>query len=375
MSEPSIRCELSGDRERGPGHGVIAISGLRSHAAPLQLVLMRNQAIEPYLAPDGSWQGNETLLTVSVLETRGDTLSALAGPELVDAIVAQPASVAYRLTVVSDQGKVHGTLKVKHPLLGSLAAAPARPVAPEPAQEPPTPRNEAPEHPAAPKPPPTEPDPSPREPLAEQREEPPATQRPGNLVLVVVAVALLLLVAAGAYYAWRMCLFPDLGPGGCVEPVGPPPSIEPSTARGNSPIADNGLVRSCRGLAPADCIAAAEALRESDMELARELYQQAARMGSTQAMLQIGEMYDPDTWSSATSPEAAPDWETAAYWYESAAQRGILDGQVRAGRVLCRHGGNSLEIMRGVEFLAQAIAAGAAGDTPALLSNCRSRLP
>ena len=63
-----VRCKLQSDRERGPGHAVLTISGLPPIAGSPQLVIMRNQGTEPYLATDGSWQGGHSnLLLWSVL--------------------------------------------------------------------------------------------------------------------------------------------------------------------------------------------------------------------------------------------------------------------------------------------------------------------
>ncbi len=383
MPNLAIKCELSGDRERGPGHGILTVTGLSATPGAFEFALMRNQGTEPYLGLGATWQTDEVLLSAKEAVRDGDATRVRVGPQMVDAIVALPTHVAYRLVVATDEGRVHGTLKVNHPLLGSKAAAPKP--ASEPAEEPaPEPDETAPEldEDEPPLEPPQAPEPSIAAPL-EARPEP--AMRRGLPVLAILLV-LLLMAAAGVYYAWQECWIPQFESTACSEqsgafeiaPTAPEPAetttppVESDRAPGNG----STQVRTCKGLEPDACIVAAEsAAAAADLELARQLFQQGARMGSTKAMLRVGEMYDPDTWSIEASPEPEPDWETAAFWYESAARLGARDGLIRAGRVLCRHAGNDLEVRRGRDFLEQAIAQGAAGETPTLLATCESQQP
>lgn len=121
-----------------------------------------------------------------------------------------------------------------------------------------------------------------------------------------------------------------------------------------------------------ECLGAGEnAMKERALEQSRELFQRAARAGSAEAHLRVGRMYDPDTWSEETSPEAQPNWETAAYWYERGARTGSVEAQVNAGRVLCLHAKDSLNREQGRKLLERAVAEGAGEEAAQLLDECR----
>ena len=354
----AIKCELTSDTDRGPGHGLLKVTGLEPTTGPLDFSLMRNQGNEPFLGRDGTWQGTEVWHSLSEVEDHGGISVIRLGPTIVDPVVGLPPNVAFRVTLATGAGKQAGTLKVSRPLLGSSAAMeaapppppPPPPVKPEPA--PPAEPEPAPEPPPAPKPAPpvSKPDPEP---------EPP---KKSSMPLIVAAAAILLLVGGGSA-AWFSCLIPGFGPDTCgadSAKVTPPPKPE--------------APKNCNGLDADACYGAATtALEAKDLELARQLYQQATKLGAVPANLRVAEMYDPDTWSAETSPEEKADWETAAYWYEEAARQGNVEGQIAAGRVLCRHAPGSFEQKRGLNFLRAASEQGGGEDVQSLLKECEAK--
>ncbi len=386
-----IKCELGNDTDRGPGHGILRISGLRSSSEQLDFTLMRNQGTEPYLGRRGAWQGEESLLQADVFSTEGGDVRARVGPEVVDAIGALPSNVAFQLAVVTERGKERGTLKVDRPLFGSGAAAPERAsVRATPPPKPPEPVSEEPETTPVDLPPDREPVP---ESPVEEVVSPPIREpdKRGFPWLVALVVAFVIAVAGIGYWGYSSCWFPGIGHPQCEtqepapvptsesEPAPesePTPEPEPGPESEPTPEPEPGPTAtppraSCEGLDAERCYKIAdEAQTMGDLVRARELYQRAVRLGSVKASIRLGEMYDPDSWSKKTSPQEGPDWETAAYWYEDAARQGDTEGLVAAGRVLCRHGTSALERSRGLDFLKRASAQGVAQEISALMSDC-----
>lgn len=367
----AIQCELDADRERGPGHGVLKISGLGPVDGPLDLSLMRNQGTAPYLGRGGHWQATESWHTVADLEPRGDALVARVGPDIVDAIVALPTTVAYRLTAADGARKQAGTLKVNRPLLGSTAAAAEERPQPPP---PPPPEPEPEPEPAPPEPEPR-PEPiaaAPAPPMAEAL--PPETQR--GWLPALIGMAVLLLLVGGGAYAYFNCLISGFGPASCAAPApvqaeGEATPAESETAKPEP--AEPAAQAACAD-AEACMAAAAAAVQAGEAVRGRELYQKAARMGSVAANVRIAEMYDPETWSAGSSPVSEADWDTAAYWYEEAARQGDRAAQIGAGRVLCRHAPDRVQQERGLRYLQEATAGGADDAVQQLVNECKGKL-
>ncbi|SUS07088.1 hypothetical protein DF3PB_3760001 [uncultured Defluviicoccus sp.] len=83
-------------------------------------------------------------------------------------------------------------------------------------------------------------------------------------------------------------------------------------------------------------------------------------------------MYDPETWSAAASPAPAADWETAVYWYETAARAGDGAGLLGAGRLLCREAKSDIERRQGLKYLREAETKGVA-EAKALIPACEAK--
>ena len=354
----AIRPELSADRARGPGYGRLRISGWRS-AGPIRLALRRNQASEPFLGHGGVWQASEAWHPVSASEQVGDDIVVAVGPEIVDPIVSQPTSVAYLLIVADDTRRDQGAIKLARPLLGSGAAAAQRA---EPPSPPPPPA------PAIAAPPQPEPVPVPAPPtipidLPTATGEPETARHRSAPLLAIAALALL---GGGAAVAWYTCLIPGRGPTGCPGATTTQvPAVVPADAKA--------APRSCDGLDGAACFEVARrALAAGELEPARQLFQQAGELGSLDANTAVARMYDPATWSAASSPAAKADWETAVYWYETAARKDDVAGKLGAGRLLCENAPTDFERKRGLEYLRAAAAAGSAEAKP-LVDACAAK--
>jgi TPR repeat protein len=286
------------------------------------------------------------------------------GPEIVDPIVAQPTTVAYRLTLAAGTTKDSGTLKVSRPLLGSEAASDDRPdraaeeAAARAAAEAEAARRRAEEAANEPKPIVITP--------------PPVVVEPRRWGPIVALLVLAMIGSVGA--AWLACLLPGIGPARCAGEVA---SIEETADEGETPPAAPPLTSasaSCSGLDAAACLAKAEqALDDGKLEPARQLFQEAAGLGSVEANNRMARMYDPETWNAQTSPVAEPDWETAVYWYEAAAKQNDVGGKAGAGRLLCQHAGTTFERKRAVEYLK---AAAESGDASAkkLVAECEAKV-
>ncbi len=169
----------------------------------------------------------------------------------------------------------------------------------------------------------------------------------------------LLLLAGAAGGAWYGCLIPGFGADRCrtTAAVSAPPAKE-------APL-------TCSGLDAPGCYQVGErALQQRQLEPARQLLQQASGLGSIDASMALGRMYDPDTWSAETSPVGQPNWETAAFWYEKAARQGNVTAQATVGRLLCKNAKSDLERDQGRAYLEQAANAGN-DEARQLLPNCK----
>ncbi|HRW59051.1 MAG TPA: hypothetical protein P5340_00225 [Defluviicoccus sp.] len=381
----AIRAELGADKDRGPGFGLLRIAGLGTAGGAVDLSLKCNQVTAPFLGAGGRWQATETWHSVTAMTAEGDDLLIPVGPEIVDAIVAQPSRVAYYLTVATGVEKQGATLSV-HRLLGSGAAADdqaererlQREAEERERQEREAERLRQEEAERARL---DEAERLRREQeeatvLAAQRQaaepiapvfEPEPQRRRWMLALIPAVLVLSVAAVAGSWYA---CLIPIPGlvPARCTaesaaETAQPSAEVPAAVA---SPT-------SCAGLGVEECIRLAEAaLSEKRLEPARQLFQQAVQLGGAQAAVALGRMYDPETWSAAASPAPAADWETAVYWYETAARAGDGAGLLGAGRLLCREAKSDIERRQGLKYLREAETKGAA-EAKALIPACEAK--
>lgn len=374
----AIRAELSADLERGAGNGLLRIAGLTGNkTGPLHFSLRRNQGTAQFLGAGGRWQAAETWHEAGEATGGTDEILVSLGPEVIDPVVEQATTVAYRLTVTIGADSHITSLKVIRPLFGSGAAEPAASAAPDDAQQ----REEAErqareeaerlrlEQEAAARLRAEEEERTrvlaeeERRRLAEELQPRPAETEPpvaaGRSRWPLIAAAVALLGAAGG--AWYGCAIPGFGPARCQ-------SAPPAPA---APLAPTALPESCTGLDAAACYQAGQqALQQSKLEPARQLLQQASRLGSAGGSLALARMYDPDTWSAATSPVAKADWETAVYWYEKAAAQGDPTAKTTAGKLLCKNATMDLERRQGRTYLEQAANAGSE-EAKQFLATCQ----
>lgn len=359
----AIRCELANDTARGPGYGLIRIWGLSPVEESLEYCLERNQGTAPYLGGSGNWQAQEIWHRASLgagLEP-STVIELPVGPEVVDPIVEQPQNVVCRLTVRCGGAKHPGALKIQRPLLSSKAHAPPKPM------------------PSAPH---VSPEPDEREaetvipaivtPVPEPPLPPPAPVPSPVPVPVWRRLALFglpaLALAAGGGWLWWDCRIPAL--------PGPKCGVPPKATEGVAPPKPEPLPKNCAGLGADACLAAAvKGIETGQLELARQLLQEAGNLGAVKAYLHLARMYDPETWAADKSPVAQADWETAAYWYDEAARAGDREGMLGAGRLYCRNAGDPAFQSHALELLRKA-AAETAGDAAAgqLLKECEEKL-
>lgn len=381
----AIRAELGADKDRGPGFGLLRIAGLGAAGGTVDLSLKCNQVTAPFLGAGGRWQATEAWHSVTAMTAEGDDLLIPVGPEIVDAIVAQPSRVAYYLTVATGVQKQGATLTV-HRLLGSGAAADdqaererlQREAEERARQEREAERLRQEEAERARL---DEAERLRREQeeatvLAAQRQateplapvlEPEPQRRRWMLALIPAVLVLSVAAVAGSWYA---CLIPIPGlvPARCTAESAAE-TAQPS-AEAPAPVVSP---TSCAGLNVDDCIRLAEAaLSEKRLEPARQLFQQAVQLGGAQAAVALGRMYDPETWSAAASPAPAADWETAVYWYETAARAGDGAGLLGAGRLLCREAKSDIERRQGLKYLREAETKGAA-EAKSLIPACEAK--
>ena len=381
----AIKTDLSADRERGAGCGQLRISGLGEITGPIDFSLMRNQGTQPYLGKNRMWQASETWHAADEVAVEGDAVVIPVGPDIVDAIVSQPANVAYRLTVAAGATKQVATLTVHRPLLGSGAAAPDDTAMLEQQQREEETRRTREEEDAARRAAEEEAALAAEEDARRRREEsvvdpastpqdpePPATRQRWPLI---AALLLLLALIGGGAGAWFGCWIEGFGSPACdAGPSSEIPVAEPAEEAeppGETEPAGEAEL-SCAGLTDGNaCFEVAQnALAQKQLEPARQLFQQAADMGSVEANLAVARMYDPETWSADASPVAAASWETAVYWYEKAARQGDGTGQLHAGKLLCQNALTEFEKTQGRSYLDQASKAGNP-EAQTLLADCQ----
>lgn len=333
-----LRMELVPDPARGPGHGILRIVGLSPAAAGrLAIVVQRNQGTETFLGEGGRWttQPVTHLVGEAGRETSGEATVGL-GPDLVDPIATLPPNCMVMFTVEAEGAKDQGRVAVRG-LMPSVAAGAGAENGPAVV------RHEEPLTVADPEPDPLpEPEPEPvlvaeYEPLvpdpAHLIDEPKKKMSPG--VIGLGAVLVLILLAGGWYFAG----LPPFGKG-LEAPQAPAetpvatPTVQPPA---DGPIDSRDALSRYLATDPGADAAVAKAkdlAGQGKLDFAMLVYQYASRLGSAEASLALGHMYDPDTWSKAASPMDKPDAETAAYWYEPAAQAGNVEAQRRLGKIL-----------------------------------------
>ncbi len=344
-----MRAAIAADAGRGPGHGIIEIFDAGPVTEPVFLLLRASDG--KCLGP-GGWQESETSLAPEAWDNDGGSLRLAVGPSVVDEVDNLDA---YRLTL---PGRGSCALEVRELAYSHMAgghgmgSAPVQP-APEPEPEPQkvqVPHEDVPEPAAAPEEPLT---------MAENTEA-----KSGSRAWIVVV--LLLLLAATGLAAWWFLLrdagkplppLPNMeqqtpAPETAQQPETPqPPDNRQSEPQGNAqqpgeqqpdsqentpqtsaPAASPTLPplvsarAHLRGEArPEVSLGMARPLRKTDAsqeesDAAFLLLEDAAQKGDAEAMLLVGQFYDP----GAVLPRGSipADLGQAKRWYEAALAKG-----------------------------------------------------
>lgn len=343
----ALKIELGPDKERGPGFGILRIDGLLAVAGGLQVSIQSNQGGGRFLDGLGSWQSQEVWHDLPASGGEGGQSIGL-GPDLVDPIAGLPSNVMLRMQVRSGGKSDAGRVVVKD-LLHSVASG-ARPpgdggtvahVVPPVAEA--APVEVAPlSHVDRLVPPPAS--------LAPE----PKTKRGLKIAqaFFFASFGALLAVAILCYFAVRNYDRPK-------SETAPPAPVAAAPVSGDLASREDVAKFLQTNPSPEAAVAAARRLAEGGkLDLAMLIYQFAARAGSTDATLALARMYDPATWSQATSPMERADAETAAYWYEPAAQAGNTEAQRRLGKILIDLNQSGFERDKGKDWLGRAAAAG-----------------
>ena len=86
----AIRIDLSVDPARGPGHGLLKITGLPPETGALDIWVQRNQGAETFLGTGGQWTTQTVLHAMGAPEDDGGAKVLYLGPEIVDPIATLP---------------------------------------------------------------------------------------------------------------------------------------------------------------------------------------------------------------------------------------------------------------------------------------------
>lgn len=316
-----MRATITADPSRGPGYGIIEIHDAGKVIDPV-FVLRRGS--DGKILSSGGWQESEKALTPDAWDNDGGSLRLAVGPAVVDEMDTLDA---YRLSLpgVGVCVLVPRDLVYSH-ISGGQGVGGYAP--PQKQAEKPVESVTEPE-PAAEEEMPLEPDmpsvaASPLEWPEERREKKIGT---GGLL----AGALLLLLLVGGAVWWFALRTPE------KQPLPPAPAVNqgrtpPPASASKSPLA--AAREQLRGEArPEMSLALAKPLRKRDAgaeesDAAFLLLEDAAQKGHAEAMLLVGQFYDP---LSALPRGSIPvDISQAKHWYDQAAQK----GQTQAAKAL-----------------------------------------
>lgn len=114
----ALKIELKGT---SPGLADLAISGGGSDPGPVEITIQRNQD-EHYLASAGSWQATPYWHMLGDIRPSADGIVAVAGPEIVDAIVESAVTMQFLVNVKSAGVNGQQVMRRAGRLLGSGAA-------------------------------------------------------------------------------------------------------------------------------------------------------------------------------------------------------------------------------------------------------------
>lgn len=373
-----LKSELIADVRRGPGHGLLRISGLTPDIDPLEplsVKIIQNQQGGRYLTSTGVWQAEEVSQILPGLGWDGAVAVVPLGPTLFDPLAQLPNNVRLRMMVTyGAAGTEVSSLSLVQPLPPSFARGEApQPEVMAPPPPPPPPPIAVVAEELIPEPEPLLPEPEPQmiePPLRDDSPDltaparDPLPEKPKSSLLPLFLIGLLvLLILGGGAAAWKFGLLDSLLGGST-----------PAVSGAQTPAATintrEDLARYLGGNPAVTEIAATaqDLTARGKLDLAMLAWQQAARQGNPEAGLALGKMYDPATWSAATSPLPQADAETAAFWYEPAANAGNVEAQRRLGLVLkaMEPGGSGPQTDKAKEWLKKAADAGDAEAAAAL---------
>ena len=308
-----MRATITADPSRGPGYGIIEIHDAGNVFAPA-FVLRRGS--DGKTLSSGGWQESETALTPDAWDNDGGSLRLAVGPAVVDEMDNLDA---YRISLTRAGAcvLVVQNLVYSHISGGQGVGVYAPPTEPLQAVPETEPAVEAPE----PEPVVTEP------PLRMAREPGEGKSGKGGLL---VGLALLVLVAGVAVW-WFMLRAPEKPPLPSA-PTAAQNQTAPAASANQSPLA--AAREQLRGEArPEMSLALAKPMRKAgagaeESDAAFLLLEDAAQKGNAEAMLLVGQFYDPV--SSLPRGSIPVDMGQAKHWYEQARQK----GQAEAAKAL-----------------------------------------
>lgn len=320
-----MRATIKSDPGRGPGYGIIEIH--EASAVDRPTFLLRRASDGKLLSASG-WQESESPLYPDAWDNDSSVLRLAVGPAIVDELDHLDA---YRISL---QGQGQCMLAMENLLysnmsggqgMGAMAPSAVTPPQPDPVPAPaPEPEPEPVAAPVA----------APPQPVA----EPPASTTGKRSPLLMILLLIVLVAAAGAAVWWFVLRGPAPSP---LPPVGnsapaqqplppndeaqpPKPSATPAPQQKQPPLR---MAREhLRGQADPDLsLALARPLRNNnagseESDAAFLLLEDASQKGNAEAMLLVGQYYDPT--NSLPKGSIPSDMAQARYWYEQARQKG-----------------------------------------------------
>ncbi len=313
-----MRASITVDPARGPGYGIIEIEGAGDTLAP---AFTLRRASDGKCLSSGGWQESETAVNPQSWDANDGKLRLHVGPDVVDELDSLDA---YRISLpgLGACAMGVGRLMYSHISGGQGMGTQASPaVAPEPAPEPvlepvPAPEPEAPL----------------TEPPLQMAHKTEASQKSVGKTAIIVGV-LALLLCAGLAVWWFVLREPESPslpqtPAQSATNAASGAQSTENTAAAKSPLVT--AREQLRGEALPDVsLAMAKPLRKADAspeecDAAFLLLEDAAQKGNAEAMLLVGEYYDP----AASLPRGSipVDMTQAKRWYDEA----LLKGQDKA---------------------------------------------
>ncbi|SIT16810.1 SEL1-like repeat protein [Insolitispirillum peregrinum] len=364
-----IKVELIGHT---PGQAGLRILGLAQASTTSGGLIRLMRKDEKILGPDGRWLTDDHWLPLPDLTLDGKALVGQADADLVDPLALLSNADIVLATVQLGDLRDEGRLVVKDLRPSGLArseAPPTEPVRQEPVIEIP---------PAEPDYTPIQMDPQDMRGGEHQPDDdlPASDGGKKSLLPMILVAALVVLAIAGAVVAYSLGLFGDNNapPSAATDPAPatqtastPPATPAPATTPATPAAPAVEAINTREDLAKfiqatpdgAKAYQAATTLAtQGKLEFAMLLFQHAARNGSLDGSVAVAKMYDPDSWSKTTSPMPAADAETAAYWYEPAAQGGNTEAQRQLGKILTQLQPSGFQHDKGKDWLQKAADAG-----------------